>query len=125
MAIKSPLGRAKGKGSAHDGVHHWLMQRITAVALIPLSIWFVVSFVCLSTASYEDAVAFFKSPLNAVLIAGLIVSALWHGALGLQVIIEDYVAKKPKKIALLVFIKLFLFALGLSSLLSIAKLNFG
>ena len=123
MEIKSPLGKAKGLGSAHHGVQHWIMQRLTAVALIPLSVWFVYNIVHLAGADYGVAVSFFSSPLNSVLMAGIIIAAFWHANLGLQVVLEDYVANKTKRIVALVVIKLAFFGLGLASILSIINLH--
>lgn len=123
--ISSPLKRAKGLGSAHDGLHHWIVQRITAIALIPLTIWFVVSLIQLSGSDYAQAVAFFKSPLNAVLMAGVIIAAFWHAALGLQVVIEDYVHCNVKKISALLVVKIGCYGLAIAGVLAIAKLNLG
>lgn len=120
--ITSPLKRAKGLGSAHDGLHHWIIQRITAIALIPLTIWFVISLIQLSGSEYEQAIAFFKSPLNAVLMAGVIIASFWHAALGLQVVIEDYVHCNFNKITALLVVKIGCYGLAIAGVLAIAKL---
>jgi len=121
-SIRTPLAKAKGKGSAHDGLHHWVLQRITAIALIPLSVWFVYSVVNLLGAEHADAVLFLQNPLNALLMAFVIIAGCWHGALGLQVIIEDYITCKCFKIFALLKVKLGMFVLAAASVLSIAKI---
>lgn len=122
--VTTPLKKAKGKGSAHDGLHHWVVQRVTAVALIPLSVWFVYSVVSLIGASHADAVLFLKNPVNAFLMLAVIIAACWHSALGLQVIIEDYISCKCFKIFALLKVKIGMFALALAAILSIVKLSF-
>lgn len=89
--LRAPLKVARGNGSSHTGVHHWWLQRVTAVALIPLTIWFVF-FVCsLLHAGYPAVLVSMAEPVHAGLLIVLSVCLFWHGALGLQVIIEDYV----------------------------------
>jgi succinate dehydrogenase / fumarate reductase membrane anchor subunit len=122
--IRTPLAKAKGEGAAHQGSHHWINQRLTAIANVPLVIWFIVSVVCLSGKEHYELMQFFDSPVNATLMALFIISTFMHAALGLQVVIEDYVHTKVKKVALLVLVKLGFFALGAASLLAIAKLHF-
>lgn len=88
--LRTPLSRARGLGSAKDGLHHWWVQRLTAVALIPLVVWFAVSLVMLSGADYDAARAWIGSPVVMVLLILTIVIGLHHAQLGLQVVIEDY-----------------------------------
>lgn len=91
--MRTPLKVARGNGSSHSGVHHWWVQRVTAIALIPLSIWFLFVLAGLvgSAAGYSGVLAAIGQPVHAVLLILLSVLIFWHGALGLQVIIEDYV----------------------------------
>src|SRR5260221_405922 len=89
MELRTPLGRARGLGSAKEGVAHWWAQRTTAVALVPLTLWFVASVIGLIGADYATAVAWFKSPINATLMILLVVATFYHAALGVQVGDQD------------------------------------
>jgi succinate dehydrogenase / fumarate reductase membrane anchor subunit len=90
MDLRTPLGKVKGLGSAKSGSHHWWMQRVTAIALIPLVIWFVLNVIKASTSSH-NLIDILSSPFNAVGMILFITVALYHGTLGFKVIIEDYV----------------------------------
>src|SRR5271163_4923229 len=89
--LRSPLGRALGLGSAKEGVEHWWAQRITALALVPLALWFVIAIV--------DWV---RRPLPGISLVLLLIATFYHGALGLQVVIEDYVENEPVRFGLLI-----------------------
>ena len=91
MSLQSPLGKALGQGSAKTGLDHWLAQRSTAIALIPLGLWFIVSMVLLRHGSFEVAAAWVAAPINAILLILLVMALLYHSVIGLQVIVEDYV----------------------------------
>ena len=91
QGLRTPLKVARGNGASRTGVHHWWLQRVTAVALIPLSIWFLFLIGGLLHASYPVVLAAVAQPVHAVLLIVLSVCLFWHGALGLQVVIEDYV----------------------------------
>lgn len=90
-SLRTPLKIARGWGSSRSGVHHWWLQRVSAIALIPLSIWFLFLMGDLVHASYPMVRGAIAQPVHAVLLMVLSVCLFWHGALGLQVIIEDYV----------------------------------
>jgi succinate dehydrogenase / fumarate reductase membrane anchor subunit len=120
---KSELSKARNSGAAHEGTHHWLMQRATAIALVPLTIWFVFSIVSLLGSGAYQASLFFTSPLNAILMALIIIVSFYHSALGLQTVIEDYVHCGLKKTVSLLIVKFGLFALAAVSLLAIVKLH--
>jgi len=89
--LKTPLKRVRGWGSSKSGTHHFIVQRITAVALIPLVIWFVWFVIGLSHADYANARMMLHQPIEALLMIVFVAAAFWHAQLGLQVIIEDYV----------------------------------
>jgi succinate dehydrogenase / fumarate reductase membrane anchor subunit len=90
--LRTPLKVARGLGSSRSGVHHWWVQRVTAVALVPLSIWFLfVLGGMLHTANFAEVVAIIAQPVHAIFLIVFTICMFWHGALGLQVIIEDYV----------------------------------
>ena len=100
MNLQTPLGRARGLGSAKSGTKHWWAQRVTAIALIPLTIWFVVAMISATGNDYNNAQQFIGNPINAILFILLIVATFHHAQLGLQVVIEDYVHNKPMEIGL-------------------------
>ena len=102
VPLRSALGRVRGKGSARGGTHHWFMQRVTSVALLPLMLWFALSVAMLAGASHAEAVAWIGRPVNAVLLLASIALAFHHTAAGLQVILEDYLHKEwPRMVAVL------------------------
>ena len=98
---RTPLGRIEGLGSAKSGTTHFWHQRLTAVALIPLSVWFIASALAYVGAEQGAVAAFFAEPVEAILMFLFIVAAVHHMGLGLQVIIEDYVHKEGAKITLI------------------------
>ena len=100
MGFRSPLGKVRGLGSAKDGTHHWWMQRLTALALIPLAIWFVVSVVSLLGQPHAAFLAWVKNPVSATLLVLLIAATFHHAQLGVQVVIEDYVHTRASEITL-------------------------
>ena len=87
--LRSSLGRARGLGSAKEGVQHWWVQRMTALALVPLCLWFVASIVGLAGAPREEVVAWIGRPVPATLLLLLVAAGFHHSQLGLQVVIED------------------------------------
>ncbi len=123
--LKSPLGRARGLGSAKDGVHHWMAQRITAVALIPLLIFFLTQAQEIVNADHETFVLWLAQPLHTIAMMLFIVSAFYHAMLGLQVIAEDYIHHEGLKISILVINKLAFITLGVAALYAVIRISFG
>jgi len=117
--LKSPLGQVRYLGSARDGTHHWWLQRLTAVALIPLVVWFVISVIAMVGADYLAFQAWVASPLTATLLILLVVATFYHASLGVQVVIEDYVHHGAAKFALLLLLKGLCFLLGLLGVVSV------
>jgi len=105
MSYRSPLGRARGLGSAKQGTHHFWIQRVTAVALIPLVLWFVYSIAQLPSADYEAVRWWVHAPSVAVALVLFVSCVLYHSLLGVQVVIEDYVAGEGAKITALLLSK--------------------
>lgn len=99
-SLRTPLKIARGLGSSRSGVHHWWLQRVTAVALIPLSIWFLFLLGDLVHARYPIVLGTLAQPTNAIALIVLSACLFWHGALGLQVVIEDYVHTRWLEITL-------------------------
>jgi succinate dehydrogenase / fumarate reductase membrane anchor subunit len=125
MALRSTLGRVRGLGSAKEGVGHWWAQRTTAVALVPLSLWFVATVIGLAGADHATAARWFKSPLNATLMILVIVATFYHAVLGLQVVLEDYVHHEGQKLASILVVKGLAAVLGLLAVIAVLKLAFG
>jgi succinate dehydrogenase / fumarate reductase membrane anchor subunit len=123
--LRSPLGRALGLGSAKEGVEHWWLQRVTAVALVPLALWFVAGLVGHLGADYGTAVAWLRSPLTAVAMILLVIATFVHMALGVQVVIEDYVHHEAARVASLLLVRLASWALGAAALFAILRVALG
>lgn len=125
MSLRTPLGRVRGLGSAKEGVAHWWTQRVTALALIPLAIWFVASVVSLAGADYAEVVIWLRAPVVAALMVLLLVAAFYHAALGLQVVIEDYVHEEGAKLAAILLVKAVCLVLALAGVFAVLKIAFG
>ena len=122
--MRSQLGRVRGLGSARSGTHHWWAERLTSIALIPLTIWFVFAALHLVGRPRVDVAHWAANPINATLAAALVIATFHHTQLGLQVVVEDYIHEERMKMPLLLGIKALAFLLGLASLVSIFKLAF-
>ena len=125
MSYRTPLGRVRGLGSAKDGTHHWWAQRLTAIALVPLVIWFVISVLTMVGSDRATLVAWLGNPVTAALMVMLILAVFHHAQLGLQVVIEDYVHSESWKIGLIIFVKFAALLLGGIAVISVLKLAFG
>jgi len=121
--MRSPLGRVIGLGSAQDGVEHWWLQRLTAVALVPLTIWFVASIIAHTTSDYERSIAWLSTPLTTTCMTLLLIAMFYHTALGLQVVIEDYV-HSAAKVPLLVSMRLSCSALAVAGIVANLRIAF-
>ena len=124
MSMRTPLGRVRGLGSARNGTHHWWMQRVTAVALVPLVVWFVASLVGLLHADYETVTLWIGQPTVAVLLVLFLLSGFYHLKLGLQVIVEDYVHGEAAKVAVQLAITFGCILVGALSIFSVLKIAF-
>ncbi len=100
-SLRNPLARARGHGSAHEGAHHWWMQRVTATALALLGVWFAASLVGLAGADHSAFLAWMARPVNSVLLALLVITGFHHGWLGVKVVVEDYVQTPAVRMATL------------------------
>lgn len=122
MSLRSPLGRARGLGSAKSGVHHFWMQRLTALALIPLTLWFVFSVAQLAGGHYEAVRWWVSHPSVAVTLVIFLAVSFYHAALGVQVVVEDYVGSEAWKLALIVLGKFGLTLAGAASIFAVLKI---
>jgi succinate dehydrogenase / fumarate reductase membrane anchor subunit len=123
MSLQSPLGRVRGLGSAGNGVHHWWVQRLTSLALVPLAVWLVVSLLTLPALDFVTLVTWIAGTWTASLLTLFVLIASWHSSLGIQVILEDYVHDEGLKTLSLVlsgFLHAVLAALGVFAVLRIA-----
>ena len=123
MSLRSPLGRVLGLGSAKDGSHHWWMQRVSAVALVLLSLWFLIALLTRGALDYVSVIEWMDHPVNATLLVLLVITVAYHSALGVQVVLEDYVSNKGAKLVSLIanqFVHLTLGAIGVFAILRVA-----
>lgn len=119
MSLRTPLGTVKGLGAAGEGVGHWWAQRLTALALVPLTVWFVASVAAMAGADYATMRDWIGSPVAAGLLVLLIVATFYHAALGLQVVIEDYVHHEGFKVASILLVNGLAVVLGLAGVLAV------
>lgn len=117
--MRSDLGTARALGSARDGFHHWWIERLSAIALVPLTLWFACGVISVAGADYAEFAAWLGKPWNAGLMICFIAAAFLHGKMGMEVIIEDYVEPRPVQLAVKVFVNLMAFALGIVSVVSV------
>jgi succinate dehydrogenase / fumarate reductase, membrane anchor subunit len=125
MSLRSPLRRVTGLGSAKSGSGHWYAQRVTAVALVLLGLWFVLSLATLGGASHERMVGWLSSPLASALAVLLVLTAAYHALLGVQVVIEDYVADKGTRTGVLLTVKFALVVAAVIGVLALLRIAFG
>lgn len=122
---RSPLGRARGLGSAKNGTGHFVAQRWTAVALVPLILWFVVGLIGHIGASYSQAMAWVGNPINAILLTLMIVALFHHAQLGMQVVIEDYIHTQSIKIAAIFIVRGAAIVFGALAVFAILRISLG
>jgi succinate dehydrogenase / fumarate reductase, membrane anchor subunit len=122
MSLRSPLGKVLGTGSAKEGVHHWWLQRLTSIALVPLTVWFVVSLLSLGSFEHVAVITWMANSWTALLLVLFILVATWHSQLGVRVVVEDYVhgGSKTLTLVLITFIHAVVAAAGIFAVLKVA-----
>ena len=125
MKYRTPLSNVRGLGSAKGGTHHFWVQRVTAVALVPLGLWFLVSLITLTSSDYNAAVAWLSSPLPTVLCLALIVATFYHAYLGMQVVLEDYIHSEGLKLVALLASKFAFALMGTASAVAVLRIALG
>jgi len=128
--MRSPLGRAIGLGSAKEGVEHWLLQRATAVALVPLTLWFAIALIGLVGADPDGAdldtvQEWVGRPLPAICLVLLLIATFYHASLGLQVVIEDYIHGEFARLGLVIIVRLACVALAVAGIVAVLTLALG
>jgi succinate dehydrogenase / fumarate reductase, membrane anchor subunit len=121
--MRSQLGRVRGLGSAKSGVAHWWAERVTSIALVPLTIWFICAAVSLVGASHDEVLSWVASPVTVVLLICLLVTTFYHMQLGLQAVVEDYVHVDSARLILLLLIKAVCFLAALAGIVSVLKMG--
>ena len=125
MSLRSPLGRVLGTGSAKDGTAHWWAQRVSAVALVPLCVWFVWSLSGLSLRDHARVVAWLATPLNALLMMFLVAVAAYHAFLGTCVVCEDYVPSHAARVFWLVSLRFLYLITSGAAVLAVLRVALG
>ncbi len=119
MSLKSPLGRVLGLGSAGTGTEHWLGQRLSAIAMVPLTLWFAVSLLTLPSLDFYSVTAWVAAPLHAVLLILLVVALVYHSSLGTQVVAEDYLHAPGLRVAVLTALRLLHVGLAVAGIFAV------
>lgn len=124
-SLRTPLGRVRGLGSAKDGTEHWWRQRLTAVANLPLVIWFTVSVIALVDADHATVVAWIRDPVVSILLVLMLANLFYHLRLGVQVVIEDYVHAEGLKVAGMVALTFATVLVAAASIFAVLRISFG
>ena len=125
MGNGTSIGQVRGHGSAHEGAHHWIVQRYTALGNLTLIAWLVTSLMMQSDFSYAAMAKWLAHPVSATAMILLVVSTFWHARLGLQVLIEDYVPNALNRFLVLSFLNMAVFGGGGLAILSVLKIALG
>ncbi len=125
MSLRTSIARFRDLSTSKEGVNHWWMQRVTAMALTPLTLWFLLSLLGVIGADHETVVAWIGNPINTVLLIALLAGIFYHAMLGMQVVIEDYVHVEGVKVMSLLVMKFALLLLGGAAILAVLRIAFG
>ncbi|WP_420429312.1 succinate dehydrogenase, hydrophobic membrane anchor protein [Algiphilus sp.] len=125
MSLRSPLSRARGLGASKQGTHHWYVQRISAVAMLPLMLWLIFAIAGLAGSDHATVAEWVASPLNTTLLVVLVATLFYHALLGTQVVIEDYLHHEGVKMAVLIATRFALIVGGVIGVVAVLKTSFG
>lgn len=125
MNMRAPLARVRGHGSAKSGAHHWWAQRLSAIALVPLLLWFVASLVFIATADYTTAAQWVRSPYNSALLILLIGALFYHAQLGMQVVFEDYISTPWLQVASIILVRFLAMLLAVIAIVAVLSIALG
>lgn len=125
MSYKTPLNQARGSGSAKSGVHHFMTIRFTSILLVPVILWFVYAIACLGAADVETARAFVGHPINACALILLLLAGFYHSALGIQVVLEDYVSHHGMRLTIQFLFNTCCFLLAIIGVIAVLKVAVG
>lgn len=125
MSMRAPLAQVRGHGSAKAGAHHWWAQRLSAIALVPLFLWFVASLASVASADYATAVSWISSPWNSALLVLLIGAIFYHAQLGMQVVLEDYVSTHWLQVTCIIAVKFLAILLAAVSIIAVLRTAWG
>lgn len=125
MSMRAPLAQVRGHGSAKAGAHHWWAQRLSAIALVPLFLWFVASVAVIATADYATAVFWISSPWNSALLILLIAATFYHAQLGMQVVFEDYISTHWLQVTSIILVRFLALLLAAVSIIAVLRIAWG
>jgi succinate dehydrogenase / fumarate reductase membrane anchor subunit len=125
MSMRAPLAKVRGHGSAKAGAHHWWAQRLSAIAMIPLFLWFVASLTAVASADHATALSWISSPWNSTLLILLIGAIFYHAQLGMQVVFEDYVSTHWLQVTCIITVKFLAILLAAVSIIAVLRTAWG
>ncbi|QGM21925.1 succinate dehydrogenase, hydrophobic membrane anchor protein [Spiribacter sp. 2438] len=125
MEFRTPIKEARGLGASHHGASHWWVQRLSAIAMVPLMLWLVVGLAANSGASYAEAAAWLGGPINSVVMVVMFGVLFYHASLGLQVILEDYVSHKGVRLGLVIAVRFLAVVLAVSAIIAVLSIALG
>jgi succinate dehydrogenase / fumarate reductase membrane anchor subunit len=125
MSLVSPLNKALGLGSAKEGAEHWWVQRLSAVALIPLGLWFAVALAGMEDMTYRSVIEFIRHPVNSILLILALITLTYHSQLGVQVVVEDYVHSSTLKVITIVAVSFVHILVAVAGIFAVLKVALG
>lgn len=124
MNLRTPLGRVRGLGSAKEGTDHWWALRVTSIALVPLSLWFVIALMSVAHADYATAIEWIGQPWNSALLVVFLIAMFYHAILGMEEVMQDYFHHEGVKVAAILVMKFILVVLGAAAVIAVLRIAF-
>jgi len=125
MSMRTPLAQVRGQGSAKSGAHHWWAQRLSAIALIPLFLWFVASLIVIVTADHATVVEWIRSPWNSALLILLVGALFYHAQLGMRVVFDDYISSHWLQVTSIILVRFLALLLAVISIVAVLRIAWG